>query len=95
MSVIVGNGVWISYNETDIKCPICTFEFDASEKIEKAKYPVFRTKCPACKGKIGISVPLFGGNTKCFEWIAPKTTKDNRLRTETEFKVNGEIVVKY
>lgn len=78
--------------ESEVKCPICTFEFDASDKIHKAKYPYFKTKCPACKGAIGISVPIFGGNTRCFQWIAPKTKENNRLENVTPNKINGNIV---
>ena len=92
MSVIIGNGMCIVYSETEVKCPICTFVFDASDKIEKAKYPTFKTKCPACKSAIGISVPIFGGNTKCFEWDAPKTEKNNRLESITPNKINGKII---
>jgi len=94
MSLIIGNGAWITYDESDVECPICTFKFDASDKIEKAKYPTFKTKCPACKGKIGISMPIFGGHTKCFEWDAPTAKALTRLETETPFKVNGKILPK-
>lgn len=87
MSLIIGGGVYISYSETEVECPICTFKFDAEEKIEKAKYPTFKTKCPGCRGEIGITIPIFGGNTKCFEWNAPKTGE--RLETITPNKVNG------
>lgn len=89
MSIIIGKGMCISYFETEVKCPICTFEFDASDKIEKAKYPLFKTKCPACKGAIGISVPILGGNTKCFEW-----NPSHRITNVTPNKVNGKIVIK-
>lgn len=79
----------ITYMESLVKCPICTFEFDASDKIEKAKYPLFKTKCPACKGAIGISMPIFGGNTECFEW-----NQSFRRKFVTPNKVNGKIPVK-
>ena len=91
MSIILGNGMCISYDETEVQCPICTFKFDAGEKMEKAKYPTFKTKCPGCKSAIGISIPIFGGNTKCFEYYPPNTDKPERLQTETPFKVNGNI----
>ena len=93
MSVIIGNGMCITYSETEVKCPICTFEFDIGDKFEKAKQPVFKMKCPACKSKLGISMPIFGGNTECFEWDAPKTEKDNRLKTITPNKINGKIII--
>ncbi len=92
MSVIIGNDVCITYHETEVKCPVCTFYFDASDKISKAKYPIFKTKCPACKSAIGISIPIFGGNTKCFEWTAPKTIENNRLETITPNKKNGIVL---
>ena len=94
MSIIIGGGALITYNETEVKCPICTFEFDVGEKMEKAKLPVFSMKCPACKSKIGISIPIFGGTTKCFEWNAPKTVANNRLENVAEFKINGRVVIK-
>lgn len=90
MSLIIGNGMCIIYSETGIKCPICTFEFDAGDKMDKAKYPVFKMKCPGCKSAIGISIPIFGGNTKCFEWNAPKTKDDNRLENISPNKINGK-----
>ena len=92
MSLLIGNGMCITYDETEVTCPICTFEWDASEKISKAKYPIFKTKCPACKSKVGISTPIFGGQTKCFEWDAPKTRENNRLETITPNRINGKIV---
>ena len=84
----------ITYSETEVKCPICTFEFDAGEKMDKAKLPVLKMKCPACKSWIGISMPMFGGTTKCFEWNAPNTKENNRLENITPFKVNGKIEIK-
>ena len=92
MSLIIGNGQCITYFETEVICPICTFKFDAGAKMDKAKYPVFRTKCPGCKSAIGISIPILGGNTTCFEWNAPKTREDNRLKTVTPNKINGRII---
>lgn len=83
----------ITYTETDVQCPICTFEFNVGEKMSKAKYPLFKMKCPACKSWIGISIPILGGNTECFEWNPPKTKRDNRLKCVTPNKVNGEVVV--
>lgn len=82
----------ITYMETEVTCPICTFAFDASDKIDKAKYPTFKTKCPGCKSAIGISMPIFGGNTECFEWNAPKTREDNRLKSITPNKINGKAI---
>lgn len=89
MSVIVGNGMWISYDESEITCPICSSIFDASNKIEKS-LPVFNMRCPKCKGKITISVPIMGGTLKCWETECPKTVE--RLETETPNKVNGRVV---
>jgi hypothetical protein len=94
MSIIIGNGVHITYDESEVRCPICTAMFDAGGKMEKAKYPVFKMKCPNCKGLVGISVPIFGGNTKCYEWNPPKIKDPVILETETPFKVNGKVVVK-
>ncbi len=65
MSLIIGNGVCISYFETENTCPICDQTFDATAKMDKAKYPVFNTRCPKCKGKITISVPIMGGELEC------------------------------
>jgi hypothetical protein len=93
MSLIVGNGMCITYMETDVTCPICTFEFNCGEKYEKAKKFIFKMKCPACKSWIGIRMPVFGGTTKCFEWNPPKTKEDNQLKTETPNRYNGKIVV--
>ncbi|MCH7826412.1 MAG: hypothetical protein IIC75_00325 [Bacteroidetes bacterium] len=86
MSVIIGKGTVITVMETKLECPICTAAFDASEKIDKAKLPVFKTKCPECKGKIGISLPIFGGTTKCFEWKTPPHVKP--VETVAQFEVN-------
>lgn len=83
----------ITYSETEVKCPICTFEFDIGERASKAKYPVFKMKCPGCKSWVGISMPIFGGNTKCFEWNKPKTSEP-RLENITPNKVNGKVVIK-
>ena len=91
MSLIIGGGMCITYNETEVTCPICTFEFDASDKIAKADIPCFKSKCPACKSAIGISVPIFGGHTECFEWNSPKT-KCEKLKTVTPNRINGEII---
>lgn len=88
MSIIIGNGIRLSYFETELECPICTFVFDASAKMHKAKLPVFKTKCPACKGSIGISIGMYGGSTECFEWETSPNVE--RLKTVAPFKVNGK-----
>jgi hypothetical protein len=75
----------LTVDETEVECPICTFRFDAESRMAKAKLPVFKMKCPGCKSYIGISLPIFGGVTKCFEWEADAT--GNRLKTESEFKI--------
>lgn len=90
MSLIIGNGMCITYMETEITCPICDQVFDASAKMEKAKYPIFNTRCPKCKGKITISEPIFGEILKCWETECPKTVK--RLKTITPNRCNGKIV---
>jgi len=90
MSIIIGGGKLITYSETELECPICTFKFDAAEKMDKAKYPTFKTKCPACKGNIGISMPIFGGTTKCFEWA--DSPHIERLETIAPFSVNGKEI---
>lgn len=90
MSVLHGPGYLITYDESEITCPICSQVFDASDKIDKAKLPVFNTKCPFCKGKITISMPIFGGQTECWETNCPKTVE--RLKTVTPDRVNGRIV---
>lgn len=87
MSIIIGNGILLTYGESEITCPICTSVFDASAKMEKAKYPIFNTRCPKCKGKITISEPIFGGVLKCWETECPLTVE--RLETITPNKVNG------
>ncbi len=94
MSLIIGNGMCITYSETEVECPVCTFVFDTGDRASKAKYPIFKMKCPACKSKLVIHIPIFGGNTKCFEQIAPKTKANNRLETTTPNKINGKIAVK-
>ena len=76
----------ISVMETELECPICTFVFDAGEKMNKAKYPVFNTRCPACKGKIVISMPIYGGTTRCYEQADSPSIK--RLETIAPFTVN-------
>ncbi len=86
MSIIIGKEFIITVNETDLECPICTAKLDTSEKMDKAKLPVFKMKCPACKSKIGISIPIFGGTTKCFEWETPVGV--NKLKTAAPFTVN-------
>lgn len=86
MSVITGKGFLINVMESELECPICTYRFDAGEKMDKAKYPVFKTKCPACKGNIGIKMPIFGGTTECFEWDTSPNVE--QLRTKAPFKVN-------
>jgi len=91
MSVLVGPGYIICYSETEVTCPICEQIFDAGDKISKAKYPVFSTKCPTCKGKITISVGIFGGGLKCWETDCPSSIK--RLETITPDKVNGKVPI--
>lgn len=91
MSVLLQGGGIITVMETELECPICTFVFDASEKMDRAKYPMFKTKCPACKGKIGISMPIFGGTTECFEWDVPANVTG--VKTIAPFMVNGNVVI--
>lgn len=89
MSVIIGNGYILSCLETEAQCPICTSKFDVGEKMYKAKYPVFKMKCPKCKGKITIASPVFSSDKlRCWETDCPENVK--RLETVTPFKVNGE-----
>lgn len=88
MSIIIGNGFKLSVIETELECPICTFKFDASAKMDKAKNPTFKMKCPGCKGFVGVTVPIFGGSTKCFEWDVP--AGHYRPETTAPFRVNGE-----
>ena len=90
MSVIVGSGVYISYMETEVECPVCSAIIDIGEKADKAKYPVFKMKCPKCKSWLGISMPIFGGTTECFEWNVPKNVRPQK--TVAPFLVNGEPV---
>ena len=85
MGIISGKGVLVTFMESEVTCPICTFAFDASAKIEKAKYPTFNSKCPACKGKITISTPIFGGTLKCWETDVPKCVE--RQETETPIQI--------
>ena len=94
MSTLHGNGYLITYMETEVTCPICDFTFDASEKIDKAKHPAFKTKCPRCKGKIGISTPIMGGKIKCYELPELNKSNSNLKINITPNKVNGKPVVK-
>jgi hypothetical protein len=56
--------------------------------MDKADLPVFKMKCPACKGKVGIRIPIMGGTTECFEL----GVKDSiRITTKAPFTVNGEV----
>jgi hypothetical protein len=87
MSLIIGGGMCLSYFESEITCPICEQKFNGSEKMDSAKNPVFNTKCPKCKGKITIKIPLMGGFTECRETNCPPTVK--RLATVTPNHVNG------
>jgi len=89
MSLIIGNGILLNYLETEVTCPVCTFEFDVSDKMEKAKYPVFKMKCPACKSALGVSTPIFGGELTCYEWNVPKGVE--RQETKTPNRFNGKI----
>ncbi len=91
MSVIHGKGVYITYMETEIVCPVCEAEIDIADKADKAKDPVFKMKCPKCKSWLGVSMPIFGGTTECFEWNTPKNVKPQR--TVAPFLVNGQVVV--
>lgn len=88
MGIVTGKGMLITVMENELECPICTFKFDASAKMDKAKYPTFKTKCPGCKGAIGIKMPIFGGTTECFEWDTPPNVE--QLKTVAPFTVNGE-----
>jgi hypothetical protein len=90
MSLIIQNGALIDIIETELECPICTFKFDASEKMDNTKHPVFKTKCPGCKSVIGISIPIFGGTTECFEWATSPVIK--QLKTTAPFTINGKII---
>ena len=88
MSIIAGKGFLITVVDTEVGCPICTFRFDASKVMAKAKDPVFKTKCPACKGATGISEPIYGGNTTCFEW----DKRGGRHETVTPQTINGKPI---
>jgi hypothetical protein len=85
MSLIVGKGVMITVMETEVCCPVCTFKFDVGEKSEKSKYPAFSMKCPGCKSKLSILMPVFGGQTIVREFSVPENVE--RLQTVSEFKV--------
>ena len=85
MSQILGKNYLATFIETEVECPICTFAFDCSEKSEKAKYPLFKMKCPACKSLLGIYLPIFGGDTECFEWIGENN--GNRLTFKTDYRL--------
>ncbi len=89
MSIIIGNGMLITYMENEIECPICNQIIDTGRASEKSKYPIFNMRCPKCKGKITISEPIFGGTLKAWETECPKSVK--RLKTETLNKVNGKV----
>lgn len=86
MSVILGKGFLIDTVDTLLTCPICTADFDASAKMDKAKNPYFKTKCPKCKGKIAILMPMFNGPTRVFELDVPESVQAGE--TETDFTVN-------
>lgn len=90
MGVIIGNGMLIDFIENEINCPICTAHFDASDKMDKAKYPVFNTKCPKCKGKITISIPIFGGKLTCWETNTPKCVEPVTTETPIQIIINGK-----
>lgn len=89
MSILTGPGYLLTYIESDVTCPICEQTFDASDKMDKAPLPVFNMKCPKCKGKITVFIPIMGGELKCWETNCPPTVK--RLETTTPNKVNGRI----
>lgn len=89
MNIITGPGYIISCLETEAQCPICTAKFDVGAKMEKTINPVFKMKCPKCKGKITVSTPFFSSDTmRVWETECPKNVK--RQETETPFKVNGK-----
>ena len=67
MSILIGTGYLITTYETVVTCPICENEFDAGPTSEKKDSPFFKMKCPRCKGKLQICIPIFGGNTTCSE----------------------------
>ncbi len=92
MSIIHRNGALITYMETLVTCPICTASFDVSKAADRAKYPLFKMKCPHCKSSVGVSMPIFGGNTECFEWNAPKLEHAEPLKTITPNKFNGQYL---
>ena len=89
MSIIAGKGFLLTYVETEVTCPICEQMFDCSERADKAPHPVFNMKCPKCKGKITVFIPIMGGELKFWETECPKTVK--RLETTTPNKVNGRM----
>lgn len=86
-SVYSGRGFLVAYIETEITCPICEQVFDCAKTADKKPYPMFNMKCPKCKGKITISLPIMGGRTRCWETECPKSVK--RLETETPIRING------
>ena len=92
MSIYTGKGFLLTYVETEVTCPICEQVFDCAARSEKAPHPVFNMKCPICKGKLTVSVPIMGGELKCWEQECPKTVK--RLETKTQNKVNGKVPIK-
>lgn len=56
-----GKGMHIHLTSSIFDCPICSCENDISEKIEKAKLPVFQIKCRGCKRDLEVfSCPLTG-----------------------------------
>jgi len=89
MSIERGPGYIMTVLDTELQCPICEQTFEAIEKIAKAKLDCFKMKCPVCKGKITVLLPLYSGPTKVCETNCPPNVK--RLETETEFKINGIV----
>jgi len=86
MGLIVGNGILISTVDTLCTCPICEQQFDVGPKIEKSKTPCFKMRCPKCKGKITVLIPLFSSDgLQCWETDCPPSA--TRLQTITGPKI--------
>lgn len=88
MSTETINGGLITYLESEIKCPICEAIYDIGEKMDKAKHPMFNMKCAKCKGRLTVSIPIFGGVMKVWEKDVPNGVE--RLETTTKNKHNGK-----
>lgn len=72
----IGNGVLVNLSQSVFDCPICTCENDVGSKIEKAKYPVFKTACKGCKRKIEVFSCPFTGKLTVKEILNKKTQKE-------------------